>query len=327
MIQTLPWNLNDQGDERRVGVEIELHGLSLKRLANIVADVLALQVTQDGRYQYRITGDSAGDWIVEVDFRLLKKMGQVDYRIGDLADEMRQALESVLHRVSEPFVPLEMVGPPLPLSRLHQFDDLTRALRSAGATGSADNPLHAFGLQFNPEMPSTNAEMILRYIQAFFCLSDWLVQRVNVDLTRRVSSYIDPFPKAYIRKVVSPAYQPTLEDLIDDYLVFNPTRNRSLDLMPLFLHLDPARVRAVTDDPLIKPRPALHYRLPNSNIHWPGWSIGMDWDDWCQVEFLAADQQRLDKCRVAYLQYLARPIDRLLNEWTREVEHQWLRPL
>lgn len=324
MIQNLPWQLNEAGNERRVGVEIELHGLTLDRLADIAAETLSLQRQRDSRYQYRLTGDDAGDWVIEIDFRLLKEMGEVDYQDGDLADDMRQTMETLLHRVSEPFVPLELVGPPLPISQLHQFDDLTRALRLAGATGSSGNPLHAFGLQFNPEMPATSADVILRYLQAFFCLADWLVERAQVDLTRRVSSYTDPFPRPYIEKVMQPDYQPALSELIDDYLDQNPTRNRALDLMPLFLHLDPHRVRAVTADPLIKPRPTLHYRLPNSNIHLPDWGIGKDWDDWCQVEMLAADEDRLKDCCAAYRRYFASPISRLLGEWTSEVEQRWL---
>lgn len=324
MIQNLPWNLTAEGKERRVGVEIEMHGLTLDRLANTAAETLSLQLQHDSRYQYRLTGDDAGDWMIEVDFRLLKEMGEVDYQAGDFADDMRQTMETLLHRVSEPFVPLELVGPSLPISRLHQFDDLTRALRHAGATGTSGNPLHAFGLQFNPEMPATDANIILRYLQAFFCLSDWLVERAQVDLARRVTSYTDPFPRPYILKVLQPNYQPDLSTLIDDYLSYNPSRNRALDLMPLFLHLDRHRVRKVTADPLIKPRPTLHYRLPNSNIHLPDWGIGKDWDDWCQVELLAADEDRLARCCTAYRNYLANPISRLLGEWTNEVEKKWL---
>jgi hypothetical protein len=37
--------------------------------------------------------------------------------------------------------------------------------------------------------------------------------------------------------------------------------------------LDPRRVRAATDDELIKPRPAFHYRLPDSRIEDPDWVV------------------------------------------------------
>jgi hypothetical protein len=88
--------------------------------------------------------------------------------------------------------------------------------------------------------------------------------RADINLTRRITSYIDPFPIEYVRKVIAPAYRPDLGTLIDDYLEHNPTRNRALDLLPLFLHLDEERVRAITDDPLIKPRPT--FPLPPAQL-------------------------------------------------------------
>ncbi|OBX33760.1 putative amidoligase enzyme [Halomonas elongata] len=39
--------------------------------------------------------------------------------------------------------------------------------------------------------------------------------------------------------MLDPDYQPDLRTLIDDYLEYNPTRNRELDLLPLFAYLDP----------------------------------------------------------------------------------------
>lgn len=327
MIQDLPWNRTEQGNTRRVGVEIELHGLTLPQLAEVTARELSLRIGHDSRYQYRLVGDDAGDWLIEIDFRLLKDMGRSDARLDGLAEDLRQSFETLLHRVSEPFVPLELVSPPIPLHRLHEFDGLTEALREAGATGSAGNPLHAFGLQFNPEMPATSADVILRYIQAYMCLSDWLVKRVDVDFTRRVSSYADPFPLGYVQKILQSDYRPELSELIRDYLAYNPSRNRSLDLMPLFLYLDASLVRSVTTDPLIKPRPAMHYRLPNSNIDQSDWSIARDWDDWCQVEFLAADEDRLRACCAAYLRHLESPMERLFSQWVEDVERTWLTPL
>jgi hypothetical protein len=63
--------------------------------------------------------------------------------------------------------------------------------------------------------------------------------------------------------------------------------------LPLFLHLDEERVRAVTDVPLIKARPPFHYRLPDCEIHLPGWGLHVAWNDWLEVEALAADRERL----------------------------------
>lgn len=326
MITELPCQTNAQGDTRRVGVEIEMSGLGLHRLAEVSAEVLGLECKQTSRYQYHLKGDSAGDWIAEVDFRILKELGEQSYREGDWEDDVRQGFETLLQRVSEPFVPLELVSPPIPLNRLPLFNDLTTALRQAGATGSSVNLWNAFGLQFNPEVPREDADLILRYLQAFFCLFDWLIVRANVDLARRLSPFTDPFPGKYVRKVLSPGYAPDQAALIDDYLLDNPTRNRALDMLPLFSHLDEARVKAAVVDPLIKSRPTFHYRLPNSEIHEPGWSIDSAWEDWCQVERLACDPERLAACCKAYRQLLDRPWEKWTHDWAQTVEEKWLAP-
>lgn len=326
MITDLPSTKTESGHERRVGVEIEMNGVPLPQLAQLIADELGLTLATNGRYQYCLSGDKAGDWLVEVDFRLLKEMGQQQYQAGEWGDEVKQRLEAVLHRLSEPFVPLELVSPPLPLSRLGDIERLSQRLHHAGAKGSSDQLLNAFGLQFNPELPALDADTIRHYLQAFVCLGEWLKQRHQTDLARRVTPFIDPFSNDYIRHLLAPGYQPDLATLIDDYLRWNPTRNRPLDMLPLFTEVDAQRVRAVTDDPLIKARPTLHYRLPDCEIHRSDWSPARVWNDWCQVEFLAFDKPRLSACSAALYRHLGHPLERWLTDWVTEVEAQWLLP-
>ena len=110
---------------------------------------------------------------------------------------------------------------------------------------------------------------------------------------RRALPFADPFPRTYVRKVVDPNYQPALPQLVDDYLEANPTRNRELDLLPLFTHLAPERVRAKVADALIKARPTYHYRLPDTRLSDPAWSLIVEWNRWVEVEHLAADAAAL----------------------------------
>ena len=95
---------------------------------------------------------------------------------------------------------------------------------------------------------------------------------------------------------------PSLEELIDDYLEFNPTRNRSLDMLPLFQYLDKERIDAVIDDERVKPRPTFHYRLPNCDIDDPGWNLDNSLDTWLQVEQLAFDK-KLSEIATEYPRY------------------------
>jgi len=315
---------NPEGQPRRVGVELEMNGLTLDRLAQLVADAQRLTITSAGRYQRELHGDPAGDWQVELDFNLLKELGRETRDPDDFGDDFMISAEEALKWLAETLVPLEVVSPPLPMARLGEIEELIVLLREAGAKGTSEKATNAFGMQFNPEIPSADAETLTAYLKSFLCLYDWLYARADINITRRLTTYIDPFPIEYVRLVVDPDYWPDTATLIDDYLMWNPNRNRALDLLPLFLHLDPTRVRDATDDPLIKPRPAFHYRLPDCEIHKPDWGLHESWNDWIEVEALSADATRLQACCAAYANFLHQPLKRWLGDWAAEIEVRWL---
>jgi hypothetical protein len=133
-------------------------------------------------------------------------------------------------------------------------------------------------------------------------MSPLLRRRIDVDPMRRILPYIDPFPLAYIRKILRGDYAPDISALIDDYIADNPTRNRELDMLPLFAHLDEDRVRRQLDDPLIKSRPTYHYRLPDTNFNKSGWGAVEEWNRWVIVERLAANPERLARLAELFLQ-------------------------
>jgi hypothetical protein len=179
-------------------------------------------------------------------------------------------------------------------------------------------------MQLNPEIPATDVDTIRQYLQAYLCIEDWLRERASVDLTRRLTFFAEPFPKGYVRSAVAPSYSPNRAQLIDDYLDANPTRNRALDMLPLFAHLDDAKVRERVQDERVKSRPALHYRLPNSELDRPGWNLNAPWQDWLVVERLAADPARLERLCAAYSGHLSKTFGRLTEDWKQECQ-RWLR--
>lgn len=324
LLKDPPWLHNEQGGTRHIGIEIEMTGLTLEQITGLVAGELNGTITSKGRYERQITDQHGADWLVELDFHLLKEMGRKERPSGELGSELGNSAEEALAWVAESLVPFELVSPPLPLARLPEVEVLIQRLHEAGAKGSSDSLVNAFGMQLNPEIPDARPETLARFIKAFLCLYDWLHERAHIDLSRQVTSYINPYPDKYVKKVTAKDYWPDLAQLIDDYLADNPTRNRALDCLPLFLHLDERRVRNVTDDPLIKPRPTFHYRLPSSEIQNPEWGLYNAWNDWLEVEYLAADNDRLQKCCEAYSRYLHNPLKRLTGNWVKEVEAQWL---
>ncbi|NNC55402.1 MAG: hypothetical protein HKO07_06755, partial [Pseudomonadales bacterium] len=117
-----------------------------------------------------------------------------------------------------------------------------------------------------------------------------------------------------------PDYKPGVEQLIDDYLTHNPTRNRSLDMLPLFAHLDEQRVRNTIDDDRIKARPTFHYRLPNCDIDSPDWNIDLSWSLWLQVEKLAFDAPRLKKYCSLYTEALDRFTHAIDGKWVAKMD-------
>ncbi len=318
-----PRTHTDEGELRRLGVELELTGLPLDELAALVAREVGGPVKEVGRYEFSIEGDAAGPWLVELDWDWLKRKGREPRRPDGLLDNLDEMGEGILRAGAERLVPMEVVSPPLPLDRLDEMEQLIARLREAGAQGTTEGLVNAFGMQLNPEVPATDAATLTGFLKAFLCLYDWLKLRAEVDLARRLTAYVDPFPPDYVDKVVNVDYAPDVDTLMDDYLFANPTRNRALDLLPLFAHLDERRVQRVVGDARVKPRPAFHYRLPNCEVDRPGWGIHAAWNDWLEVERLAHDEPRLEEVCRHYLAFRERPMSGLLEDWARQVE-EWL---
>jgi len=299
------------GTPRRIGVEVEFAGLDCAPAAQIVAEITGGKLQAVDRYRYLIEETGQGTYVVELDTQYVhpEEGGQAEERVQLESERLGRALEEGLRtavgEVTRMYLPVELVCPPVEIAELPRLDEMTGRLRAAGAMGTRDSMVYAFGLQLNPDLPAMDATTILRYLQAYLVCADWLRRDIGIDLTRRVLPFIQPYPKAYIQRVLDPAYDPDLAQLIDDYLLYNPSRNRDLDLLPLFTFLAPQKVKAAVDDPRLKARPALHYRLPDSRMDDPNWGVVTEWNRWARtVEALADDPDRLHAMAEAYLRYL-----------------------
>lgn len=280
------------GQRRRVGVEIEFSGLSVIIAAEAVQKVFGGTLHPDGGHRLIVKTNAHGAFRVELDMSLAHR---------SLGTEAERKVRDAVVDLSSAVVPVEIVCPPLAWDVAHRLDDLRALLQRMGAEGTRDGLLYAFGTQLNPEPPDLGTPTILATLRAFLLLRDWLRREIAVDPLRRLWRFADPFPNAYVALVLDHGYGPEQADLIDDYLAYNPSRDRELDLLPLFCHLDAPRVRAVLPDEKINARPTFHYRLPNSEIDNPGWSIGLEWSRWVRVERLAADDSLLASACTAWL--------------------------
>jgi hypothetical protein len=304
--QSPPEPVNVQGGPRRIGVEIEFAGLPPQQTGELVRDLFGGDLKQVSPHRLRVTNTRWGEFIIELDTQyahpdadLLEQMPHKDTEWERQRHQMRlefhHKTRELIGDVVTGLVPTEIVCPPVPWHELDQLDPLFAALHDHGAKGTDASLLYGFGLHLNPEVASLEPDYILRQLRAFMLMAPWLRKEIDIDITREVLPHANPFPKHYILHVLSPDYAPDLDTLIADYISFNPTRNRELDLYPLFAYLRSDYPSEFFNNKLVKPRPTFHYRLPNAQLSQRGWGAVLEWNRWLAVERLAADRKELQE--------------------------------
>ena len=272
----------------------EFIGPTAESIAGCLSDTLGGSVVQEDPHAFRLEGSSLG---------AIRGVGQPDGSCGTEAGQpprRRIAEDRRMVRIGgKLFIPCELVTAPIPMDRLHEVDALLRILREAGARGTQDAAVYAAGLHFNPEIARPDAPSAVAILKAFRSSQRVASPGGGARFDARPAGFADPFPIEYARLLAAPDYWPDIPSLIDDYLAFNPTRNRDLDMLPLLLHFDET-VRATLPSEKINGRPAFHYRLPDARVSDPGWSVAPDWNRWVAVERLAGDRERLDGVGLAF---------------------------
>ncbi len=318
-----PLTKNESGQERTVGFELEFAGLELSRTAEIIQESFGGDIIEGSRYEYSIKNTELGDFRVELDAVILQKMASknlfqnfgLDIDTGKLGN----SIEDVLDKMAKTVVPIEIVMPPVKLADIERLETLQMQLQKNKAEGTKTSLIHAFGMHLNIECPSLDTDTLLAYLRSFLLLYPWLLEKLNVDITRRISPFVDSFPDAYVNKVLDPEYQPDRDTFMNDYLQFNDTRNRPLDMMPIFGLLDEERTQKTLGGEKNNPRPTFHYRLPNSKIDEPGWKFSGEWNDWCEVEKLAVNTDMLTKLSKLYLMRRRKTLVSFKKEWSETV--------
>src|SRR5690554_691187 len=314
---------NHQGEERKVGVEIELSGLSYDELVDHASRLLEGTPELASRYVTKLE-TKAGTFTIELDPDPIKDLDLDDERMPQPIRHLGNHAMDVIDFAAERIVPLDIVGPPLAFTRVELIEHLADAHRELGAEGSREAIYFAFGLQLNPELPDLEPSTIVRYLQAFAALYDWLKSRHQLDISRKFTTYIEPWSSRYTDKLMAEDYAPDQASLMKDYLHFNPTRNKALDLLPLFAHLDSDLLKDYVDDPRIKSRPTLHYRLPDCDIDNPRWHFSTVWNDWVVLEQIANHPEHLKELRELFRKAQTFSLHNLTHSW-RETTDQWLK--
>ncbi|MFW5824698.1 MAG: amidoligase family protein, partial [Marinobacter sp.] len=116
---------------------------------------------------------------------------------------------------------------------------------------------------------------------------------------------------------------PDVEGLMRDYLEENPTRNRAMDLLPLFAHINPELVADYVADPRIKARPTLHYRLPDCDIDNPQWHFSTVWNDWVVLEQIVASPAHQRELNTLFRESRTLSFRNLTSTWRTRCQY-WL---
>ncbi len=305
----LPPRMSDaSGHARKAGFEFEFGNLPIIKAARALQAKLGGELEAKTPFEAVLHDSALGRLKIERDADILKSVKYrrwleslgVEFSPGTLAHEIEANIDSA----SKTLVPCEVVTDPIPFSKLEKLDSLVETLNSMGAEGTQHSLIYAFGLHINPSIPDNSATTLRRYLQSYLLLSTWIIESSQIDITRRfLTKYIDPFPQAYVELLLDTAYNPDITGFVADYMKYNPTRNRALDMLPILCQLEEEQVLdAISDDErnLIKGRPAFHYRLPDCKVNVPGWSVATAWNQWVYIEKLAGDEALLRELITAW---------------------------
>ncbi len=308
--------------ERRVGVEIELSGLSYQKMVSLTAELLGGEARETSRYVSTVTTD-LGDFVIELDSEPVKDLDLQDPRLPESIRELGGHAMDIIDAAAERIVPLEIICPPLPFSELPRVETLCDRLHDAGALGSREAILYAFGLQLNPELPDLEPATLVKYLRAFAALYEWIKARHQLDISRKFTSYIEPWTSKYVDKLIAEDYAPDITAFMEDYLQENPTRNRAMDLLPLFSYIDDGLLRRHVKDARIKSRPTLHYRLPDCDIDNPAWHFSTVWNDWVVLEEIVANETDLNELVMLFRNSRKLSFTNLTTSW-KDQTARWL---
>lgn len=318
---------NYENKQRSVGFELEFSNIDLEDILAILKSEFKFEEKRVNNYFYELKSPY-GKFVLEVDFELLTQQKlhenakKISKTLGiSIKEKDVNSIEQFIAQLSKDVVPYEISTPPLPLDKINLIDQIVEKLAKNDAKGTSYKFYYAFGLHINVEVISLEIKSLLAYLRAYVILQDFINKDAKIDLARKITPFIDNFKEDYIKHILNENYNPTQKEFIDDYLKFNPTRNRSLDMLPILAFIDEKQVREVLPEEKIKARPAFHYRLSNSSIEDKSWKVAHEWNRWINIENLANDEQNLKLLSKEYLKYLDKFVN--IKSWEQKIS-KWL---
>lgn len=318
---------NSEGEERRVGYEFEFTGVDLNESAKLVKELYGGSIEKLTTYEIEIRDTEFGTFNIELDTQLLrdKKYEQILESLGISFENLKgkDALEDSFLDLASTIVPFEIVTPPLLLSEMNRLNSLVDELRRLKAKGTGSSIIYAFGLHINPEVPDFGVESILNHLRGYLLLDPWIRNDADIDISRRLTPFINEYEEGYQKHILNSGYRPDLQTLITDYFRFGNSRNRPLDLLPLFMHLDENTTSSLIDEKLTSARPAYHYRLPDCKLDEEDWSLAKEWNYWVLVEQLADDNNVINELSLNWLELNDKTMIGFEKKWIKKMD-EWV---
>lgn len=325
--KTPPIINNQDGQERSVGFEFEFTGVEMNDAAEMICELYGGKVEQISGYEYKVKDTEFGEFSLELDASLFlnKKYEKVLKTVGLDVNKLKnkEKLEEALRDMASTVVPFEIITPPIGFSDLKRLNELVDRLREWKAKGTGDSFFYAFGLHLNPEVPELSADSLLRHLKAYVMLDGWIRKDADVNISRKLTPYINEYEMDYIRFILREDYQPALKELIRDYFTFKNSRNRPLDMLPVFMFMEKEFTSGLMKEELTSARPTFHYRLPNCSLGDESWSLAAEWNRWVLVEKLADDEQSLSQYSRAFLNMDDKSVFSMKKKWV-ELMDRWV---
>ncbi len=318
---------NRAGEERTVGYEFEFTGIEIEQVAQLVKNLYGGKIEKISTYEIEVQDSEFGTFKIELDAQLLrdkkyeKLLKSVGIDVDDIQD--KDGKEKKLMEMAATIVPYEIVSPPIPLSKMDALDHLVEKLREEKVKGTGSSILYAFGMHINPEVPDNRVESILNHTKAYVMMDPWIRSEADINMSRRITPFIDPYSEEYVKMVLNPEYNPDIKTMIRDYFDHDNSRNRSLDLLPLFMHLDEKTTSSMIDEELTSARPTYHYRLPDCSFEKKEWSPALEWNRWVLVERLADDKERLAQLSRNWLKLSDKLMIGFESKWIKKIA-EWV---
>ena len=142
-----------EGDSRRVGVEIELTGVTPNAMTRLIESLYGGEIIEQTRFEFEVKGTCYGDFKLELDSSYMKALAAEEAKRQAEPGPIGAITVDLFARASELVVPWEIVSPPIPITELHHLCELIDKLREQGALGTRHALHFAFGVHLNPDLP------------------------------------------------------------------------------------------------------------------------------------------------------------------------------